>query len=136
MAGRLGALLANQSLSFAGTVDIVVPVPLHWRRRRWRGFDQAALLARPVASALGVPARLRGLRRVRNTVSQVDLPQTARRENVQGAFECWKLGSPARVLLIDDVRTTGATLDAAAGALHAAGVEVVHTLVLATRVLS
>ena len=135
LAGALGALMGEAGRPMTGSIDVVVPVPLHWRRRRWRGFDQAALLARPVARALGVPARLRGLRRVRHTASQVDLARSERQENVRGAFECWRLGAARRVLLIDDVRTTGATLDAASAALHEGGVEEVRTLVLAARVL-
>ena len=135
LAGGLGALMGEAARPLIGSVDAVVPVPLHWRRRRQRGFDQAALLARPVARALAVPARLRGLRRVRHTVSQVDLPRSERQENVRGAFECWRLASARRVLLIDDVRTTGATLDAASAALIEGGVEQVRPLVLAARVL-
>ncbi len=63
----LGALMADDSHRWRGKADAVVPVPLHWRRRRSRGYDQAALLSKPVAKALGVPLLLRGLRRVRNT---------------------------------------------------------------------
>lgn len=131
----LGSLMAGGGHRCAGKVDAVVPVPLHWRRRRTRGYDQAALLAKPVANSLGVPLLLRGLRRVRNTASQVDLPHHERQQNIAGAFAPWRLRGVGRVLLIDDVRTTGATLRAASEALRAGGVSEVHTLVLATRVL-
>ncbi|MDH3486302.1 MAG: hypothetical protein OEM16_18970, partial [Myxococcales bacterium] len=70
----LGAQMAEEALVWAGRVDGVVPVPLHWRRRRARGYDQAALLAKPVARALEAPAWFRCLHRIRNTPSQVDLP--------------------------------------------------------------
>ena len=132
---RLGRLMVDKALGNRGCVDAVVPVPLHWRRRRSRGFDQAALLAVPIAKALGVPVRVRGLRRVRHTPSQVRLPHAARQRNVAGAFAPRRLCGAKRVLLVDDVRTTGATLASAASALRSAGVSDVRSLVLATRVL-
>jgi ComF family protein len=136
LGAALGSLMAARANQFAGKVDAVVPVPLHWRRRRSRGYDQAALLAKTVANSLGVPLLLRGLRRVRNTPSQVDLPHRARQENIAGAFAAWRLRALGRVLLIDDVRTTGATLRAASEALRAGGVQELYTLVLAARVLT
>lgn len=136
LADRLGGLMACAAERWRGEVDAVVPVPLHWRRRRARGFDQAALLARPIATALDVPVRLRALRRVRNTPSQVDLPHAARRRNVAGAFEVARGVSGVRVLLVDDVRTTGATLESAGAALRGGQVADVRNLVLATRVLA
>ncbi len=136
LGAALGSLMAARVDKYGGRVDAVVPVPLHWRRRRSRGYDQAALLAKPVANSLGVPLLLRGLRRVRNTPCQVDLPHRARQENIAGAFAAWRLRGLGRVLLIDDVRTTGATLRAASEALRAGAVQEVHTLVLAARVLA
>lgn len=136
LAAPLGALMAEHAAPWAGRVDAVVPVPLHWRRRRWRGYDQAALLAKPIAKSLTVPALIRGLRRIRHTPSQVDLPHHERRHNVEGAFAPRKLRGAEHVLLVDDVRTTGATLAAASQALREGGVRTVHTLVLATRVLT
>jgi predicted amidophosphoribosyltransferase len=88
-----------------------------------------------VAKALGVELRVQGLRRVRNTPRQVDLPHRERQRNIAGAFAAGKLGNARRVLLIDDVRTTGATLRAATQALQAGGVAEVRSLVLATRLL-
>ena len=131
----LGSLMVGHASCWTGKVDAVVPVPLHWRRRRERGYDQAALLARPLAKSLGVPALLRGLRRVRNTTSQVDLPHAERQRNIAAAFAPWRLRGVGRVLLVDDVRTTGATLRAASDALMVGGVAEVHALVLAARVL-
>jgi ComF family protein len=136
LATALGALMAEEALRSSARFDAVVPVPLHWRRRRARGYDQAALLAKPVAKALGVPALLRGLRRVRNTPSQVDLPFGERQRNVRRAFAASRLRGARRVLLVDDVRTTGATIRAASEALTAGGAFEVHSLVLAARVLS
>ncbi len=135
LGAALGSVMAVEAFRWAGKVDAVVAVPLHWRRRRARGYDQAALLARPMAKSLGVPALLRGLRRVRNTPSQVDLPHAERQRNIAGAFAPWRLHGVGRVLLVDDVRTTGATLRAASEALKVGGVSEVHTFVLAARVL-
>ena len=134
--GALGSLMAEVAVQWAGEIDVVVPVPLHWRRRRWRGYDQAALLAKRVARSLDVPVLLRGLRRTRHTSTQIDLPPHERKRNVAGAFAPGPLPGASRVLLIDDVRTTGATLEAASRGLRAGGVAEVRTLVLATRLLT
>lgn len=136
LAAVLARLMAAEVRRSEGEFDVVVPVPLHWRRRRARGYDQAALLAKPLARALGVAAVLRGLRRERHTLSQVDLPFHERQRNLSGAFAPRRLQSAARVLLVDDVRTTGATLRAASLALKEGGAAEVQTLALAVRVLS
>ena len=136
LAGALGSLMAADAIRWRGQVDAVVSVPLHWRRRRTRGYDQAALLAKPVAKALAVPPLLRALRRVRNTPSQVDLPFRERQRNMRRAFAPSRIRGVRRVLLIDDVRTTGATIRAASEALKAGGAVEVHSLVLAARVLT
>lgn len=132
----LGSLMGRVAAQWSGEIDAVVPVPLHWRRRRRRGYDQAALLARPVAKALGVPLLLRGLRRARHTRSQTELPHQERARNVDGAFVVHRMHGFERVLLVDDVRTTGATMGAARSALRVAGVVEVRTLALATRLLT
>jgi ComF family protein len=125
----LGELLARASLAYAGAVDVVIPMPLFPRRLRERGFNQSALLARYAARALGVPLRVDVLRRVRDTATQAGLSREARAANVRGCFRARALGQ--RVLLIDDVRTTGATLESAAQALRSAGAPDVVTLALA-----
>lgn len=130
----LGELLAAAALSYAGQVDCVVPLPLHPRRLRERGFNQSALLGAGVARALGLPLHVALLRRVRDTAAQAGLTRELRASNVRGAFlapaDAFVHRQP-RVLLIDDVRTTGATLAAAADALRAAGCPEVVTLALA-----
>jgi len=131
----LGQLLAEAALSYAGGVDCVVPLPLHPRRLCERGFNQSALLGAHVARALGTPLRVELLRRVRDTAAQAGLSRELRASNVRGAFVARPdafVGSRPRVLLIDDVRTTGATLAAAADALRAAGSPEVVTLALAS----
>ncbi len=100
--------------------DLVVPVPLHRTRRRRRGFDQAALLARSVAREVDAPASSRALLRCRDTPRQVGLSRRERRRNVQGAFAA-RGPLPPCVWLVDDVATTGATLAEAARALRRAG---------------
>ncbi len=115
---------------YGGLVDAVVPVPLHRRRLAERGFNQAVLLARPLARALGVPLLVGRLVRVRPTRPQVGLEADARRDNVRGAF-AMRGEVPRRVLLVDDVRTTGATLGEAARVLAGSGGTEVRTLTLA-----
>jgi ComF family protein len=115
--------------------EVVVPVPLHPKRLVERGFDQASLLAAPVARRLGVAHSPRALVRTRETPPQASLDRAARSANVEDAFRC---PSPRhierrRVLLVDDVRTTGATLRACADTLREAGARDVQTLVLAHR---
>lgn len=122
-------LLTAAALPYAGLIDAVVPVPLHPHKLRQRGYNPAALLARPIAAALGVPFRTGWLRRVRATAVQAGLSRDARAKNVRGAFRT-KTVAPARILLVDDVRTTGATLLEAASCLAAAG-HTVSTLAMA-----
>lgn len=112
--------------------DVVVPVPLHPHRQRERGYNQSMLLAQAFGSAAELAVADKVLFRRRNTVSQTTLDAEQRRENVSGAFEC----APAavqdrRVLLIDDVCTTGATLEACSVALKAGGARSVWALTLA-----
>lgn len=108
--------------------DLVVPVPLHRSRRRGRGFNQAELMARAVATRMRA-AFSDKLEAVRRTRDQVKLSATERRQNVAGAF---KVSGPVRgkVLLVDDVFTTGATLSAGADVLLRAGAGEVHGLSL------
>ena len=110
--------------------DLVVAVPLYARRQRLRGYNQSALLARELSRLCGLPLAERGLARRRNTPPQArSTDAEARKRNVADAFIAdgrWVEGR--RVLLIDDVMTTGATVDACARALHEAGAGSVWTL--------
>ena len=128
-AQQLAPLLVEAALGHAGAVDAVVPMPLHACKLRERGWNPSALLAAPVARALGVPHCDPWLRRVRPTAAQAGLSRAERERNVRGAFVAKEV-RPARVLLIDDVRTTSATLDEAARCLSARGHDV-YTLALA-----
>jgi len=114
-------------------VDAIVPVPLHWRRQLRRGFNQAEVLAREVARMTGSPLDLGVLRRIRHVPPQVGLTRAERLANLRGAFA---LGPRAtvvgrRLLLVDDVCTTGATLVAAAEPLAQAGAAAIFGLVVA-----
>jgi ComF family protein len=100
--------------------DRVVPIPLHRRALCRRGFNPAALLAREIARRVRVPLVARALERVQDTTSQTGLDRAGRRRNVRGAFRA-RMQQPGRIWLIDDVVTTGATLEAAARALRLAG---------------
>ncbi|MGD1993582.1 MAG: ComF family protein [Anaerolineae bacterium] len=114
------------------SVDVIIPVPLHPRRLRERGYNQAGLLARALGRRIDVPVWERAIERVRYTRSQMRLDAAARRRNVQRAFHCpdGRVGE-RKILLIDDVCTTGATLGACAEALHRAGATGVQALTLA-----
>jgi competence protein ComFC len=124
---RLAAPLMLDALD-DGRFDAVVPVPLHRSRHRKRGFNQAELLARGVAAEINAPLS-DTLEVVRSTRDQVELSAAQRRANVAGAYSA---GAPlrGRVLLIDDVFTTGATMSACASTLILAGAKNVHALSL------
>jgi len=110
---------------------VVAAVPLHWRRENWRGFNQAEMVGRWVGESLGLE-RVKLLERRRATRPQVGLKGAKRGENVRWAFTVKKMsGLPKRVLLVDDVWTTGATMRAGSQALKRAGVTEVWGLSLA-----
>jgi ComF family protein len=109
----------------------VVPVPLHPARQRERGYNQAALLAQPLAAALGLPYDAHVLRRVKPTPPQVGLSRQERRRNLRHAFSAEPGIAGRTIVLVDDVVTTGSTLASAAQACLAAGAARVYGLSLA-----
>ncbi len=117
----------------AGDYDVVIPVPLHWRRLWWRGFNHAALLAGEVARRLDLPLDTTAMSRRRFTMPQTSRHHDQRVKNVRRAFA---VTNPERVrnrrvLIVDDVMTTGATVDECARVLIAAGAAYVDVFTLA-----
>ena len=131
IAPPLGELMRQCGHSLLRDADVIVPVPLHSRREYERGFNQAADLAQH----LGLPVT-HLLRRVRHTHSQIELPKHQRQQNVKGAFAYAPdsrspIPSPSVVVIVDDVSTTGSTLEACARVLKQAGVKDVRALTAA-----
>ena len=135
LAPMMGAWMARAGSELLAGADALMPVPLHWRRLWARRFNQAAALAKAISQHSGVPVLPDVLKRVRATPQQVGLSKTERASNVQGAFRVPD-GHKAtvkgrRIVLVDDVLTSGATVDTCARALLRAGAAQVDVLVFA-----
>lgn len=129
---RLLALRRGPQLAELGA-DLIVPVPMHWARRLGRGVNGPETLAECLARLLGIPVRRRVLSRSRNTLPQASLRRSERFRNVRGAFRV-RAGyhlEGRRVLLVDDILTTGATCSEAAKTLKQAGATMVAAAVVA-----
>jgi ComF family protein len=136
LAEPLGLLLAQAYTRYGMRADMLIAVPLHSERQQQRGYNHAALLADVCSARLGVPLNSGVLVRQRATVAQIDLHPRERYQNVAGAFAC--ASAPASgvikgrsIVIVDDVSTTGATLEACAVPLFSAGGKEVWGLVLA-----
>lgn len=128
----LAAQMAEHVVSLEWPLDAIVPVPLGAKRLRERGYNQTALIARPLALALGLHYQPAALRRTRETRSQVGLSAPERRENVRNAFSAEpQLVRGKTILVLDDVATTGSTLSSCAEALLSAGAKDVFALTVA-----
>lgn len=139
LAEPLGQLLAEAFTHYGLHSEAIIPLPLHVQRQRERGFNQACLLARICAERLRLPCLNNFVIRQRATRAQVGLNAYQRRQNVAGAFALAPGVQPGTlpyrsVLLIDDVCTTGATLEACAALLYSAGLRKIQALVLAQAV--
>jgi ComF family protein len=139
LARPLGRLTARALVDFAGEAapDFIVPVPLHRKRLRERGFNQSQLLGRVLAKQWSIPLSVNNLRRVRWTEPQVGLPASERERNVRGAFA---VADPARfrekrLLLVDDVYTTGSTVGECARTLKRAGASEIWVITVARAIL-
>ncbi len=111
--------------------DCLIPMPLHATRIRERGFNHATEIARAVAKPLGLPLDTTSCRRIRDTPPQMGLKHDARRRNVRGAFACSEIVEGKHIALIDDVMTTGTSLDELAATLKRAGAREVSCWVVA-----
>jgi competence protein ComFC len=132
LAAPLGEMMVSYWQDVHLPADVIVPVPLHPRRLRERGYNQATLLARELGKGVDLPVLENVLIRVRDTSPQVDLSAEERKENVREAFHCPDDRLAGKdVLLIDDVYTTGATLEACSLALRQRGVRTVWAFTLA-----
>ena len=135
LAPTMGRWMTNAARPLLAEADAIVPVPLHWRRQWARRFNQSALLAEVIAKASGNAVVHAALKRVKATPQQVGLSQAERAQNVQGAFRVPPSAKAEvagrRLLLVDDVLTSGATVDACSRALLRAGAAQVDVLVFA-----
>jgi ComF family protein len=123
--------MSSAAREFIEEADFIAPAPMHWRRLAERSFNQAAWLAKALARATGKPWRPSALRRVKKRRSQEGLSASERRRNVQGAIKAGGRFEGKTILVVDDVFTTGATLEACARALRKAGAAKVHGVTLA-----
>ena len=129
----LGGMLAQHLCTAGERADAIVPVPLHRRRLRERGYNQSLELARPIGRQLAIPVLAHAARRVRPTPAQTGLDRDARRSNVRNAFEVMQPLQVAdkHIAIVDDVMTSGHTVDALARALKRAGAAEVSVWALA-----
>ena len=131
----LGEAIANQMLDFVAILDWqieeIIPIPLGKQRLKQRGYNQVAMIAFPLALMLGISYHPNALIRIRETKSQVGLNASQRSENMRNAFRADAAINGKRVLLVDDVATTGATLSSAAEALYQAGARRVYAVTVA-----
>ena len=131
-ADSLGGLMAEYLQTSTVHADVLVPVPLHPRRLRNRGYNQSALLARALSARASLPVLDGHLVRIRNSRPQVEVTsREERRRNIADNFSCHHDASGLAILLVDDVATTGSTLSECADTLKNAGASTVHALTLA-----
>ncbi len=137
IAAPLGQLLAEYLGSHPLKGEVIIPVPLHPKRLRERGYNQASLLAKELGKLVDLPVVEDTVTRVRDALPQARTGSAIeRRRNVQDAFVCHQGLEGRQILLVDDVCTTGATLDACASALKAAGASYVWGLTVAREMFS
>jgi ComF family protein len=135
LAPMMGRWVSQAGRELLAEADALVPVPLHWRRLWARRFNQSAMLAAAISAESGVPIAAGVLKRTKPTAQQVGLSRSERAANVQGAFrvppECRGTVTGRRLILVDDVLTSGATVDGCARALLRAGAANVDVLIFA-----
>lgn len=135
LAPMMGRWISHAGGEVLAEADALVAVPLHWRRQWARRFNQSAMLAASISAQSGVPVAAGALKRVKATAQQVGLTRAERASNIQGAFKVPDNGraevAGRRLVLVDDVLTSGATVDGCARALNRAGAASVDVLVFA-----
>lgn len=136
MLHRLAAQMQQAGGGLLANTDVLVPVPLHWRRLLKRRYNQSAWLAYQLSALSGLPCAPDALARIRHTKPQTGMPRSQRQKNLRAAFAVHAPEAVAgkRVLLVDDVLTTGATANACANALKKAGALQVNVLAFARTV--
>lgn len=128
--GEFAAVYAREQIQAWG-IEALMPVPLHPKRMEKRGYNQAETIAKAAGKRLSLPVDIGSLKRIINTKPQKDLEEAARKQNLKHAFSVSGKLKYKRILLIDDIYTTGATIDAAAAVLKRAGAEKVYFLTIA-----
>jgi ComF family protein len=124
--------LAKELNKYAWEIELIVPMPLSKQREFDRGYNQAAIFAYPLALLTGIPYSRQALKKAKDTISQVKLNAEQRRENVRGVFQAQpRLVAGKTILVVDDVATTGASLNEAAYTLREAGAKEVYALTIA-----
>lgn len=108
-------------------IEAIVPIPMYDAKKRARGYNQAEVFAKKLGAQLGIPVDCRLIKRVKNTIPQKELNDRQRKDNLKGAFQLrTNIVKYKKLLLVDDIYTTGSTIDAAAETLQAAGVEHIY----------
>lgn len=128
--GEFAASYAREQI-FDWKIEVLMPIPLHWKRMEKRGYNQAEIIARAAGKKLNLPVDTTVLKRVINTKPQKELSEKERKENLKNAFEVRGKMKYKKILLIDDIYTTGSTINAAAGILKKAGAENIYFLTIA-----
>jgi ComF family protein len=135
LAPMMGRWVSHAGRDLLAEADALIPVPLHWRRLWARRFNQSAMLAAAISAESGVPIAASALKRVKATAQQVGLTRSERAANIQGAFRVPEDGKAAvagrRLIVVDDVLTSGATVEGCARALMRAGAANVDVLIFA-----
>ena len=135
MAQAAGRILYDRIVITNISFDVIIPIPIHREKLKTRGYDQAVLMASELSKLTGVPADINAVKRSKKTEPNKKLGAWQRAENMRGAFGVTESGKRRLkgkdILIVDDIYTTGATVDACAEALKAAGAEMVYVLTFA-----
>lgn len=135
LAHPIGQMMADRLRKLdVGEIHMIVPVPLHRKKERERGFNQSEIIAKYMADALGIPMEKKNILRVKETETQNQLNREERRENLRDAFQVvdHKKFAGKKILIVDDIYTTGSTMDACCREIRKAGPEEIYFITFAT----